>query len=207
MRLLQRNHDSRFTLTEFTDHDKVTLANLEKDTEMTKAGYIKLQFCADQASKDNLRYFWVDTCCINKTSSAELTKAINSMSKWYRKATQCYAYLSDVSTGGISSRKPVRQDWYSAFQQSSNKYSLLQELHSITKISIRALQGSPLGQFGVNRQMSWMGQRKTKRKEDIAYSLLGIFDIHMPLIYGEGRKKALARLQEKIKVSSGEERD
>jgi hypothetical protein len=121
MRLLQRNHDGRFTVTEFTgdaiphyailshtwgaDHDEVTLTDLEKDTDMTKAGYKKLQFCADQASKDDLRYFWVDTCCIDKTSSAELTEAINSMFKWYRKATQCYAYLSDVSTGGISIRK------------------------------------------------------------------------------------------------------
>jgi hypothetical protein len=50
-----------------------------------------------------------------------------------------------------------------------------------------------------------MGQRKTKREEDIAYSLLGIFDVHMPLIYREGQKNALARLQREIKVSSGEE--
>jgi hypothetical protein len=117
MRLLQRNHDGRFTLTEFTgdaiphyailshtwgaDIDEVTLADLEIDTDMTKADYKKLHFCADQASKDDVRYFWVDTCCIDKTSSAELTEASNPMFKWYRKATQCYAYLSNVSTGGL----------------------------------------------------------------------------------------------------------
>jgi len=251
MRLLQRNHNSRFTLTECTgdaipryavlshtwgaDHDEVTLADLEKDTDMTKAGYKKLQFCADQAANHGLRYFWVDTCCIDKSSSAELTEAINSMFAWYRDAARCYVYLSDVSTGSLTSGTPVHQAWYPAFQQSrwftrgwtlqelvapvsveffsvegqrlGNKYSLLQELYSLTGISIEALQGSPLGGFGVDERMSWVGQRKTKREEDIAYSLLGIFDVHMPLIYGEGPKHALARLQKEIKVSSGEERN
>jgi hypothetical protein len=251
MRLLQRNHNSRFTLTEFTgddipryavlshtwgaDHDEITLADLEKDTDMTKAGYKKLQFCADQAVKHGLRYFWVDTCCIDKSSSAELTEAINSMFAWYRDAARCYVYLSDVSMGSLTSGTPVYQAWYPAFQQSrwftrgwtlqelvapvsveffsvegqrlGNKYSLLQELHSITGISIEALQGSPLGGFGVDERMSWVGLRKTKREEDIAYSLLGIFNVHMPLIYGEGQKHALARLQKEIKVSSGEERN
>jgi hypothetical protein len=249
MRLLQRNHDGSFTLKEFTgdetphyailshtwgaDHDEVTLADLEKDTDMTKAGYEKLQFCADQASKDHLRYFWVDTCCIDKTSSAELTEAINSMFKWYRKATQCYAYLSDVSTGGISGGKPVRQDWYPAFQRSrwftrgwtlqelvaptsveffsvegerlGNKYTLVQELHGITGICVEALQGSPLDQFSVDERMSWAGRRQTKREEDMVYSLLGIFKVYMPLLYGEGRVNALARMQKEINARATEE--
>jgi hypothetical protein len=81
----------------------------------------------------------------------------------------------------------------------------VQELHSITGISVEALQGSPLGQLSVDERMSWVGQRKTKREEDTAYSLLGIFDVHMPLIYGEGRRKAFARLQKEINASSGEE--
>jgi hypothetical protein len=242
MRLLQRNNDGRYTLTEFVgdtiphyailshtwgaDHDEVTLADMEKDTAMTKAGYKKLQFCADQAAKDHLRYFWVDTCCIDKTSSAELTEAINSMFKWYRKATQCYAYLSDVSTGGLSSGKPVRQDWYPAFERSrwftrgwtlqelvaptsveffsvegerlGHKHTLVQELHRITGISVEALQGTPLDQFGVDERMSWVETRQTKREEDMVYSLLGIFEVYMPLIYGEGRGNALARLLKEI---------
>jgi hypothetical protein len=249
MRLLQRNHDGRFTLTEFTgdaiphyailshtwgaDHDEVTLVDLEKDTDMTKAGYRKLQFCADQASKDDLRYFWVDTCCIDKASSAELTEAINSMFKWYRKATQCYAYLSDVSTSGISGGKPVRRDWFPAFQRSrwftrgwtlqelvaptsveffsvegerlGNKYTLVQELYGITGISVEALRGIPLDQFSVDERMSWVGRRQTKREEDTVYSLLGIFKVYMPLLYGEGRDNAFARLQKEINARSSEE--
>jgi hypothetical protein len=248
MRLLQRDNNGRYTLTEFTgdaiphyailshtwsaDHDEVTLADIEKDTYRTKAGYKKLQFCADQAAKDDLRYFWVDTCSIDKTSSAELTEAINSMFTWYCKATQCYAYLSDVSTGGLSSGRPVRQDWYPAFQQSrwftrgwtlqelvaptsveffsvegkrlGNKHTLVQELHGITGISVEALRGTPLDQFSVDERMSWVGRRQTKREEDMVYSLLGIFKVYMPLIYGEGRGNALVRLQREINARSTE---
>jgi hypothetical protein len=250
MRLLQRSNDGKYSLTEFVgetipryailshtwgaDHDEVTLADLEKDTGTSKAGYRKLQFCADQAAKHGLRYFWVDTCCIDKSSSAELTEAINSMFAWYRDAARCYVYLSDVSMGRLTSGPPAQQDWYSAFQQSrwftrdwtiqelvapvsveffsvegqrfGNKYSLLQELHGMTGISVEALRGSPLDGFSVDERMSWVGRRKTKREEDIAYSLLGIFDVHMPLIYGEGRKKAFARLQREINASAGGER-
>ncbi|KAK3216129.1 hypothetical protein GRF29_8g2258948 [Pseudopithomyces chartarum] len=249
MRLLQRNNDGRYTLTEFigdaiphyailshtwgTDHDEVTLVDLEKDTNMAKAGYKKLQFCADQAAKDDLRYFWIDTCCIDKTSSAELTEAINSMFKWYRKATRCYVYLSDVSISSPSTAEPVRQDWYPAFQQSrwftrgwtlqellapmsveffsveggrlGYKHTLVQELNSITGVNAEALQGIPLDQFSVDERMSWVGRRQTKREEDMVYSLLGIFEVYMPLIYGEGRENALARLKKEIEARSSEE--
>ncbi|KAH7396964.1 heterokaryon incompatibility protein-domain-containing protein [Phaeosphaeria sp. MPI-PUGE-AT-0046c] len=249
MRLLQRN-DGKYVLEEFigeaipryailshtwgADHDEVTLADLEKDTGSPKAGYKKLQFCADQAAKHGIRYFWVDTCCIDKANNTELTEAINSMFAWYRDAARCYVYLSDVSVDNSTSDPPVQQEWYPAFQQSrwftrgwtlqelvapvsveffsvegqrlGNKYSLLKELHDITGISMEALQGTPLDEFSVDERMSWIGQRKTKREEDMAYSLLGLFDVFLPLIYGEGRKKAFARLQREINVLSEEKR-
>jgi hypothetical protein len=239
MRLLQRKDDRKYSLTEFmgdaipryailshtwgADHEEVTLADLEKDTGMTKAGYRKLHFCGDQAAKDGLRYFWVDPCCIDKSSSAELTEAINSMFAWYRDAARCYVYLSDVSTSSLTSSTPAQQHWNRAFQQSrwftrgwtlqvlvapvsveffsaegkrlGNKYSLVQELHGVTEISVQALQGSPLDQLSVDERILWVGQHKTKREEDAAYSLLGIFDVHMPLIHREGRRKAFVRLQ------------
>ncbi|KAI1667981.1 TPR protein [Pyrenophora tritici-repentis] len=247
MRLPERDNNGKFILAEFggetipryailshtwgADYDEITLADVEKDTYTSKAGYRKLQFCADQSAKHGIRYFWVDTCCIDKSSSAELTEAINSMFAWYRDATRCYVYLTDVSAGSLSSGPPpTQQDWYPAFQQSrwftrgwtlqelvapvlveffsvegqhlGDKYSLLQELHGITGISVEALHGSPLDEFSVDERMSWVGQRQTKREEDMAYSLLGLFDVHMPLIYGEGRKKAVMRLQKEINASS-----
>jgi hypothetical protein len=249
MRLLQRNNHGRYIPTEFTgdaippyailshnwgaDHDEVTLADLDKGTDMTKPGYKKLQFCADQAAKDDLYYFWVDTCCIDKKSSAELSEAINSMFKWYCKATRCYAYLSDVSTGGPSSGKPARQDWYPAFERSrwftrgwtlqelvaptsveffsvqgerlGNKYTLVQEVHSITGIRVEALRGIPLDQLSVAERMSWVGRRQTKREEDMAYSLLGILQVYMPIMYGEGRDNAFARLHKEINTRYSQE--
>ena len=52
--------------------------------------------------------------------------------------------------------------------------------------------------------MLWAENRKTTRGEDRAYSLLGIFDVYMPLIYAEGEEKAFKRLQEEIdKASKG----
>ncbi|KAF2017600.1 HET-domain-containing protein, partial [Aaosphaeria arxii CBS 175.79] len=61
-----------------------------------KDGYQKLKFCAKQAAEDNLQYFWIDTCCIDKWNNRERSRAINSMFRWYRNATRCYVFLSDV---------------------------------------------------------------------------------------------------------------
>jgi hypothetical protein len=83
----------------------------------------------------------------------------------------------------------------------------LQELHSITKVSVVALQGSLLDGFSVDERIPWAGQRKTKGEEDMAYSLLSMFDAHMSLIYGEGRKEAFAQLQKEIDASSCKEQN
>src|SRR5271170_5820439 len=113
MRLLElKNHDE-FSLTEFFDDnipryailshtwrldgEEATFKDLTEGAGKSKAGYSKIQFCGEQAASDGLQYFWVDTCCIDKSSSAELSEAINSMFRWYRNAAQCYVHLSDVS--------------------------------------------------------------------------------------------------------------
>lgn len=238
MRLLRLEDDGGFSLAEYigrnippyailshtwgADHDEVTLEDLVAGTGKNKAGYQKLVFCGKQAAKDNLQWFWVDTCSIDKSSSAELSEAINSMFRWYHKATRCYVYLSDVSTSGFATNDlsfqksrwftrgwtlqeliaPTSVEFFSAEgERLGDKISLAREIAEITGISIQALQGRPLGQFSVDERMSWAERRETKREEDIAYSLLGIFDIHMPLIYGEGRDRALFRLQKEIKES------
>ena len=83
-----------------------------------------------------------------------------------------------------------------------------QQVYEITGIDVQALRGNPLSSFRVTERMSWAAKRKTTRKEDKAYSLLGIFDIHMPLIYGEGKEKAFIRLREEIEKSvKGEYRE
>jgi hypothetical protein len=97
------------------DHDEVTFGDVESKSGTNKAGYAKLWFCANQAGRDGLKYFWVDTCCINKQSSAELSEAINSMYDWYQGAQLCYIYLSDVEKSNwkktISKSRWFKRGW------------------------------------------------------------------------------------------------
>jgi heterokaryon incompatibility protein (HET) len=202
-------------------------------TGKRKPGYDKIRFCGEQARRDGLQYFWIDTCCIDKSSSTELQEAINSMFRWYRDAAKCYVYLVDVSRPAfdadvnssqlpweLSFRKsrwftrgwtlqelvaPASVEFFSKEgEQLGNKRSLERHIHEVTEIPVKALRGSSLSDFSVPERMSWAEKRETTRKEDKAYSLLGIFDVYMPLIYGEGRENAFQRLQEKIdKASKG----
>jgi hypothetical protein len=71
-------------------------------------------------------------------------------------------------------------------------------IHDVTGISSAALRGEPLDGFSRDERMCWASHRHTKEEEDQVYSLLGIFDVSMPLIYGEGKEKAYKRLQEEI---------
>jgi hypothetical protein len=87
-------------------------------------------------------------------------------------------------------------------KQLGDKKTLERQIHEITGISRLALRGTPLSKFDVDERLSWAENRQSTRKEDEAYSLLGIFDIYMPLIYGEGRENAFKRLKEEINKSS-----
>ncbi|KAF2276576.1 HET-domain-containing protein [Westerdykella ornata] len=242
MRLLRLEEDGNFSLVEYVekdipqyailshtwgaDHEEPTYKDLLKGTGRNKAGYRKLTLCGAQAAKDDLGFFWVDTCCINKSSSRELDEAINSMFRWYQKAARCYAYLADVSVDRSAGENDFTPELKAAFARSrwftrgwtlqeliaprsvdffskeghwlGSKHSLQQILAEITGIALAALQGTPLSHFSTEERISLAANRQAKREEDAAYSLLGIFNIHMPLLYGEGRKEAFDRLREKI---------
>lgn len=205
-------------------NDEVTFKDLADHTAKNKKGYRKIDFCGKQAANDNLRYFWIDTCCIDKSSSSELQESINSMFRWYREAKRCYVYLSDVSENNQDEHDHLaRSTWKSEFRKSKwftrgwtlqeliapssveffssegtllcDKKSMEQQIHKITGIDVRALRGDALSTFDFDKRMSWVKERNTTREEDMAYSLLGIFDIQMPLIYSEGKEKALLRLE------------
>ena len=81
---------------EATFKDLQSYSNIEEVDAKVREGYLKIFFCAQQAKRDKLSYFWVDTCCIDKTNSQELQEAINSMFRWYQNAKKCYVYLTDV---------------------------------------------------------------------------------------------------------------
>ena len=101
------------------DSTEVTFEDLTNGTSKDKPGYEKIRFCGERAGQDDLEYFWVDTCCINKADFTELSEAINSMFRWYRNAARCYVYLSDVSSPAFdTNEKPKPRPWESDFQKS-----------------------------------------------------------------------------------------
>jgi Heterokaryon incompatibility protein (HET) len=136
MRLLERKPDGGLVFYESTNKDvpayailshtwlanhneEVSFQDVEAGTGKSKAGWKKIQFCADKATADGLRYFWIDTCCINKKNSTELSKAINSMFRWYQKAARCYVYLTDVSAyDGKETPQQVLFYWEATFRKS-----------------------------------------------------------------------------------------
>lgn len=79
-----------------------------------------------------------------------------------------------------------------------HKAKLSESICVATGIDMRALCGFPLSEFSFDERLEWANNRTTKRPEDKAYSLLGIFDVRMRLDYGEGEKSAFTRLRKKI---------
>ena len=245
MRLLQHSSNGEFSLTkDFVgddrippyaiishtwglDTEEITFEDVTNGTGKDKAGYEKIRFCGEQARQDGLQYFWIDTCCINKTHYAELSQAIKSMFHWYRKANRCYVYLSDVSFPLFDTSDEIHpQPWEPDFRKSKwftrgwtlqellapcsveffsqdrkrlgDKNSLGQLIYEITGIPKSAFQGAFLSQFSIDERLSWMEHRQTKLEEDRAYSLLGIFDVYISPIYGEGTGSAFRRLLDEI---------
>ena len=224
-------HYAILSHTWLADGEEVNFKDITEGTAQNKAGsYQKIEFCRKQAASHGLKHFWVDTCCIDKSSSAELSKAINSMFRWYQEADICFVYLSDVSTSGNAADHQSSDTTHdAAFRESrwfrrgwtlqeliapasveffsrdgerlGSKKTLEQDIHEITGIAIEALRGGSLSNFAVEDRMSWAKHRKTTHPEDKAYSLLGIFNVFMPLLYAEGEEKAFERLRRKIRKS------
>ncbi|KAK0701410.1 hypothetical protein B0T21DRAFT_378898 [Apiosordaria backusii] len=183
-------------------------------------GYSKIEKTFLLARKHGLQHAWVDTCCIDKTSSAELAEAINSMYAWYARATVCFVYLSDLdpvaAQNNLEEALPKCR-WFTrgwtlqeliapkhviffdkAWNERGTKAGLSGLLSNITGIPEELLKGeTSLEHYSVARRMSWASRRETTREEDTAYCLLGIFNVNMSLIYGEGMN-AFHRLQKVI---------
>ncbi|KAH7150808.1 ankyrin repeat-containing domain protein [Fusarium sp. MPI-SDFR-AT-0072] len=195
------------------EQEEVLFHDMGRDSAKLKKGYAKLESCCRVARENGFEYFWDDTCCIDKTSSAELSEAINSMYRYYQEASICYVYLADISTvSEISDSRWFTRGWTlqeliapssmiffdKQWRQLGTKTSLVQVLSQRTNIPESILCDSEeLETTSSAQRMSWAADRVTTRKEDGAYSLMGIFGINMPLLYGEG-DKAFYRLQEEI---------
>ncbi|KAI0810030.1 HET-domain-containing protein [Xylaria sp. FL0064] len=202
-------------------------------------GWQKIKRCCSLAHSRGLQWAWIDTCCIDKTSSAELSEAINSMFAWYRDSQECYVFLHDVhltemprihgADGNLDWMRDLslerattvneftKSRWFTRgwtlqellapknvlFFNSLNdiigtRIELAPFITTATRIQPEFLNGNQgLQEASIAQRMCWASSRTTTRVEDTAYSLLGKFDVNMPLLYGEG-EKAFLRLQQEI---------
>lgn len=192
--------------------EEVAYQDMLSGASTSMKGFSKIRAVFRQCAADGLSHVWVDTCCINKDSSAELSEAINSMYKWYQNAAKCYVFLYDVEQ--IS--RIAKSEWFERgwtlqeliapndVQFFNNTWEVLgskaehrELIGGVTGIPQDVLYGeSPLN-YSIAQRMSWAARRKTTRIEDQAYSLMGLFNVNMPMLYGEG-EKAFTRLQEEI---------
>ena len=193
-------------------------------------GIVKLQSFCKFARDAGYRWAWSDTCCIDKSNPAELQESLNSMFVWYRHSALTIVYLSDVlpsskvgalansewnkrgwTVGEFLAPKVVlfyRKDWtrYLDDHSSNHKESvaIMQELEDVTGIDAQALVAFQPGMRGAREKLRWASKRVTTVQEDIAYSLFGIFGVHLLVNYGEKKQNALGRLLQEIVARSGD---
>lgn len=183
-------------------------------------GWSKITSFCETAARDSWDWVWIDTCCIDKSSSTELSEAINSMSKWYAKSHVCFAYLADVTSSEnmddfeyqLRKSRWFTRGWTlqellappeviffnSEWQDVGSRKGMAAMLSAVTWIDGECFNdNTAYRQRSIAQRMSWAAHRKTSREEDAAYCLLGLFDINMPLLYGEG-PRAFRRLQLEI---------
>ena len=210
--------------------EEVTLQNLNDPRIRSQNRFSKIKSCCELAASESLDFVWIDTCCIDKSSSAELSEAINSMFAWYKNSQVCYVYLADFesarqtrSTGGIdhASKRDLSGRWFERgwtlqellapsnvqfydrwWTRLGSKWELEQQISNLTGISREHLREPNNACVAV--KLFWASGRKTTRIEDRAYCLLGLLDVNLPLMYGEGDKAFLRLQYEFVKNSSDE---
>ena len=226
--------------------DEATFQDFEMSRERKRLGFSKIRgFCKQARLRGQYEWAWVDTCCIDKKSSAELSEAINSMYRWYKRSKDCYVHLSDVRwiNSEASEEAFRRSEWFTrgwtlqellaptdvtffdqAWRYIGTKKSHISVISKITGIDEPYLHYESLFNLppkicravpqchaygsvdlaSIATRMSWAPKRKTSRIEDMAYCLLGLFQVNMPLLYGEGQR-AFLRLQGEILKQSMDE--
>ncbi|CAI0643298.1 unnamed protein product [Colletotrichum noveboracense] len=222
LRCVSHNAINPYTILSHTwGNEEVTHQEMLNPTDevRSRAGFRKILRCAEISREMGYDYTWIDTCCIDKTSSAELSEAINSMFTWYRDSGICLAHLEDFHGDHISQATaenrwftrgwtlqeliaPEKVYFYSAsWSEIGRKPNNILDLLRITQIDAAVLDMGELDNISVAEKMRWLARRNTTKPEDMAYCMLGIFNVNIPLIYGEG-EKAFKRLQEEIMRSS-----
>ncbi|KAF5342895.1 hypothetical protein D9758_015418 [Tetrapyrgos nigripes] len=203
------------------EQEEVTFQDIQNlDIAKSKAGFRKVMNACARARCYHFNWIWIDSCCINKESSAELSEALNSMYQYYEDGAVCYVYLSDVSgeyhprneKSNFRDSRWFKRGWTlqellapefvvfldKDWERIGTRWSLRDVVSAVTGIPVDVFEGRVIDEYSVAQRMSWAAFRETTRPEDQAYCLLGIFGVSMSPIYGEGGVKAFMRLQQEI---------
>lgn len=207
------------------DAEEMTFEEMMYPNQNTekKLGYMKIMAACAKARVFKVDWIWIDTCCIDKRSSAELSEAINSMYRYYKESYACFAFLQDARSGGnawhgLRNAKwwsrgwtlqeliaPSRVFFYNAdWMYIGTRQGYADTISSITLVPIAVLAGEDPLMYSIAQRMSWVSSRHTTRIEDMAYCMLGLLNVNMPLLYGEGAK-AFIRLQEEVVKTSADQ--
>ena len=195
-------------------NDEVGFHDIAQPYAKDMAGFSKISRCCAQAVQAGFEWVWIDTCCIDKRSSAELSEAINSMYRWYWNAAICYVFFSDLAGGDsyLQSSRWFNRGWTlqellapetiefynSDWRFLGTKTSLVEGIFAATRINKQCLlDRTAIKNTSIAAKFSWASGRVTTREEDMAYCLLGLVQVNMPMLYGEGRD-AFYRLQLEI---------
>jgi hypothetical protein len=207
------------------DDEEITFEDIAKQSltpgsapDGKNGSFAKISGACHQAARYRYEWVWIDTCCIDKSSSSELQEAINSMWTWYKNAGICFAYLADVPDRATGrDNRFTRSRWFTRawtlqeliapdtvefyatdWSYIGTKLLRLDDIQKITGISGTVLRTGNIKHKMAAEVLSWAAHRNASREEDLAYSLMGLFDCQMPMLYGEGERKAFLRLQEEI---------
>ena len=177
------------------------------------------------------RWAWSDTCCINKMDGAALQESLTSMFQWYHDSSLTVVHLkgvlSDSELGALVASlwntrawtlqeffasKVIRfytEDWkpYLPHEDVFNHKDspvIMEEMALATGVDAKELLSLRPGSENVRQKLRLASTRYATKQEDIAYSLFGIFDVSIPVTYGEGQRRALGRLLQEVLTRSGD---
>jgi len=202
------------------DEMEPTYGEIEAGTAVGP-GYDKLLKFCEKARQYGMEFAWADTCCIDKSSSTELDESIRSMFRWYSNSAICMVHLAQSETiehiiddewikRGWTLQELLAPDEIKFFNKhwipmsgdrndkSIRRTKIMKTLSRATGIPHDDLCAFRPGTTKVDKRMTWAARRKTTRVEDVAYSLMGIFDVSLQIAYGEGGDRAFCKLIEAI---------
>jgi len=201
---------------------EITYEMMKSGRQLTRSpGYKKLRKFCEKAGAYGVEFAWSDTCCIDKNSSTEIDESIRSMFRWYRNSYICIIHLAQSDTiQSMTGDEWMKRGWTlqellaprriklfnkqwmpmtgDRNDKSPEDTEVMVALGNATGIHPEYLREFDPGPFKVDERMTWAAERKTTRVEDVAYSLMGIFNVSMQIAYGEGGDRAFCRLIEAI---------